>query len=140
MSNRKCRRLQGGCSAIQATKTALAERTVTYSDLHTSLHAPWVEYMQRLFPASLSPHERERRLAACWWVGAEAKVTVCKHAAHVGEAGVLLWSSADLLHIVTPSDRIVSVHRRGCRVDLTLPAWLHERFGAIHSLVGSECP
>jgi RNase P/RNase MRP subunit p29 len=108
--------------------------------VRATLNPPWRSYILHLLPAGLSPHERTRRMSNCTWVGAEARIAASRHAADVGKAGVVLWVSEELLHLLTEDGRLVSVLRGGCRVEVAVPEPLRSSLQGPVILQGRGCP
>ena len=107
---------------MASVKEALEAKTASYETLHTALHIPWKHYIARLLsPDSAPPHELTKRAESCSWVGAMATVAASRHAQHIGVSGVIVWTSKDLVHIVSAADRLFCVHRAHCTVEVQLP-------------------
>ena len=122
MSNRKVRKLHAGLSTVSTVKEALRARSTSYASLHTALHATWRANASKVLsvPAA-TPRAVQQQLAGCSWVGAYVRVIAAKHAQHTGTEGILVWASQTLVHIVTLTDRLVSVLRAGSHVQVQLP-------------------
>lgn len=141
MSERHARKLHAGLSPVAAVRQALADSTLTYNALCKALSDPWQAFATRCLDArSCTPHDLKRRVESCSWVGSHASVTQSLHAQHVGRAGVVIWVSGKLLHLVGADQRVICIHRASSEVEIALPLGIQVSGRPSIVLRGQELP